>query len=197
MVILVVDAIAHVHTKQQVAPVDTNIRQPTTPNQPTSSAAPVPINATTRTRFPSALHATLPVRLHVDELHAPSGGNYGQRHSPKGGCLPPLAFSKYSLGEDFLTNIYNFETIAQACRASDLYMINQFKCQMVGDANDKLDARLPTHMTSWQDVKALVALSLFASQDLEHEAWDFLNMAKYMWGDNLDVHYSKFIKYAK
>jgi hypothetical protein len=75
-------------------------------------------------------------------------------------------------------------------------MINQLKCQMIGDAKDLLDARLPTHMTSWLDVKAL-ALSLFASQDLEHEAWDFLYTAKYIWGDNLDVHYSKFIKHAK
>jgi hypothetical protein len=76
-------------------------------------------------------------------------------------------------------------------------MINQLKCQMVGDAKDLLDARLPTHMASWRDVKALVALYLFASQDLEHEAWDFLYTAKYMWGDNLVIHYSKFIKHAK
>jgi hypothetical protein len=195
VVTLVVNAIAHVRTKQRVVLVDTNVHQPTTPNQPTSLAAPIPINVTTRTRFLSALPATLPTRLHADELHAPSSGSYGHRHSPEGGRLPPLAFSKYFLGEDFLAYIHNFEAI-EACRASDLYMINQLKYQMVGDAKDLLDAQLPTHMTSWRDVKAL-ALSLFASQDLKHEAWDFLYTAKYIWGDNLDVHYSKFIKHAK
>jgi hypothetical protein len=75
-------------------------------------------------------------------------------------------------------------------------MINQLKNQMVGDAKDLLDARLPMHMKAWSDVKTL-ALSFFASQDLEQEAWDFLYTAKYTWGDNLDVHYFEFLKHAK
>jgi hypothetical protein len=67
---------------------------------------------------------------------------------------------------------------------------------MVGDAKDFLDAQLSMHMMTWADVKTL-AISLFALQDLEYEAWDFLYTAKYNWGNNLEVHYSKFIKHTK
>ena len=33
--------------------------------------------------------------------------------------------------------------------------------------------------------------------DIKHAAWDFLYNTKYHWGDNLEVHYSKFIWQTK
>ena len=113
-----------------------------------------------------------------------------------GGRLPPLTFAKYTLGEDFNAYMRNFKAIAEACGASHLYMVNQLKCQMVGDAKELLEARLPEDAHSWPEVKA-IAVSLFVDVDVEHAAWDFLYNTKYHWGDNLEVHYSKFIRQAK
>jgi hypothetical protein len=193
VVTLVVEAITHVRTTRHTEEPQTGIGEHRISTVPSAGTTPIASPARTReTQIPLVLakrHAPI-------EAPASSNEGYARRQSPERGRLPPLAFSKYSLGDDFITYIHNFEAIAQTCQASDLYMINQLKCQMIGDAKDLLDARLPAHMTEWTEVKTLV-LSLFASQDLEHEAWDFLYTSKYNWGDNLDVHYSKFIKHAK
>ena len=113
-----------------------------------------------------------------------------------GGRLPLLTFAKYTLGEDFNAYIRNFEAIAEACGANHLYMVNQLKCQMVGDAKELLEACLLENAHSWPEVRA-IAVSLFVDVDVEHAAWDFLYNTKYHWGDNLEVHYSKFIRQAK
>ena len=110
-----------------------------------------------------------------------------------GDRLPPLTFAKYTLGEDFNAYIRNFKAITEACGASHLYMVNQLNCQMVGDAKELLEARLPEDAHSWPEVKA-IAVSLFVDVDVEHATWDFLYNTKYHWGDNLEVHYSKFIR---
>lgn len=75
-------------------------------------------------------------------------------------------------------------------------MINQRKSLMLGDARDLLEARLPEEDLTWLEVRAL-AISLFSSQGQEHEAWDFLYMHMYTWGENLDVHFSQFVRNAK
>jgi hypothetical protein len=101
----VVDAIAHVRTKQRATPLDDNSRRTAAPSQftnpPTPLASPAHAHIPTCTRLLSAPPSTLPTRPHAEEFHAPSGGSYGHRHSPEGRRLPPLAFSKYSLGKDF------------------------------------------------------------------------------------------------
>jgi hypothetical protein len=84
--------------------------------------------------------------------------------TPEGGRLPPLVFGKYTLGDDFRTYIRNFEAIARICRASDTYMVNQLKCQLVGDAKDLLEARLLKGPCTWDFIKNLATM-LFISAD--------------------------------
>jgi hypothetical protein len=139
-------------------------------------------------------------RVHIGDAPFPrrtdTVGRTTSIETPEGGRLPPLAFSKYTLGDDILTYIRNFEAISRACRATETYMVNQLKCQLMGDAKDLLEAQLPEGPCTWDIVKGL-ATSFFTFADEQQEAWDYLHMAKFNWGDNLDLHFSKIVKAAK
>jgi hypothetical protein len=53
---------------------------------------------------------------HENNLEEGQSSDRNTAHgAPKGGRLPPLAFAKYTLGEDFCAYISNFQAIARAC----------------------------------------------------------------------------------
>lgn len=101
------------------------------------------------------------------------------------------------LHDDFVTFLRDFLTVANAYNAPDHYRISQFRSCLQGDARDLFESRMEPHtLNSWSQVQAL-AHQLFVPTDQHNTAWDYITTTKFRHGDNLDLHFSKFVKNAK
>ena len=113
------------------------------------------------------------------------------------GRLPALTFGRYMLHDDFVTFLRDFLTVANAYNAPDHYRISQFRSCLQGDARDLFESRIEPHtLNSWSQVQAL-AHQLFVPTDQHNTTWDYITTTKFRHGDNLDLHFSKFVKNAK
>ena len=113
------------------------------------------------------------------------------------GRLSSLSFGRYNLNEDFLSFLKDFTALADAYASPKSYQISHFRSCLVGDAKDLFESRVDAaSLGSWFQVQQLVK-KLFVPTDQRNVVWDFLASAKFKTIDNLDLHFSKFVKNAK